>query len=322
MKLHPGILIVFLVTGIWFLGGRESEFEPEGRGKTRGTPTGSFPSVKIGTPSLNSTSVKIVPSFPDLQSVLKVKFQGGDQIYDGIVFRYRWFVNQIDVSNKAFLPLTGFRQGDLVSVEVIPSDDRGVGSPIQSPLVEIKNNPPVVKTIQFLPPEVKPGINIKAEVKGLDKDGDPISFGYEWYIDGQPVEGSNESILDGKFVYSGDKVFVIVTPSDPFSEGILKKSHTITAINLPPEITSNPPTEILNNIYTYQVLVKNSDGDPLKYQLLEGPPGMNIDPTLGLLNWKIKTLPAGKIPVKIQVDDSKGGKTLQRFFIQTESGGG
>lgn len=260
---------------------------------------------------------EIVPPFPNLQSALNVEMEAVDADQDPITYRYRWLVNQKVVSQHAVLPLSGFRQGDLVAVEITPSDEKTVGVTFQSSAVKIGNNPPVVTSIQLSPEEPKPGQPVQVEVKGLDQDGDSIRYRYEWRVNGQPAGNDTES-LDGSFVHSADQIAVIVIPSDFFSEGPAKISPLVTAMNQAPKITSLPPGKIQNDKYTYQVIAQDPDGDPLHYLLLSGPSGMALDGSSGFLDWKAEALHEDKSQVTIEVNDAKGGKSIQQFTLQTK----
>ncbi len=225
-------------------------------------------------------------------------------------------MNKKEVGDQPVLPLTGFHQGDLVSVEVIPSDGKTEGSPAQSPVVRIGNNPPSVRAVKLSPEALSSGQSVHAEVEGFDKEGDPIHYDYEWYINDRRVDGNVESDLDGAFVHSSDRIAVKVIPSDPFSQGEPKMSNVAVVVNHPPEITSLPPTEAEEGKYTYQVIAKDPDGDPLHYSLVEAPPEMSIHPTSGLLEWNVAKFPTEGVSVKVQVDDAKGGKSIQQFVLR------
>jgi hypothetical protein len=267
--------------------------------------------------SFKIVRAEIVPPFPDLQSALKVELQAEGADRDPMTFRYRWLVNQKEAGNQPILPLTGFSQGDIISVEVTPSTEKATGASFRSPEVKIGNNPPAVTALHLLPQEPKAGEALRVEAKGFDKDNDSILYRYEWQINGQPVPGSDAQTLDGSFVHSADKIAVIVTPSDPFSAGPPASSSLLTVTNQSPKITSLPSGKTEENRYSYQVVAQDPDGDPLHYLLVSGPPGMTLDAS-GLLTWTAERLHEDKSEVTIEVNDAKGGKSLQQFTIRTK----
>jgi hypothetical protein len=297
--------------------------------KGRGTPSAKNKGGSTVTPAASSlaeksgrmpeiTKIEIVPSTPNLEDVLKVQLLAEGPSTDALNYRYRWFVNQNEVSDEPILPLKDYRQGDTVTVEVTLSNGKESAISRQSSPVKIGNNPPIVKSIKFSPAEPKANQEIEVEVEAIDPDGDPISYSYKWLINAQPVDDDNGSVLDGKFVHSADQISVTVTPRDSFSDGMPQTSQPVLVTNQPPEINSLPPAGNQNDVYSYQIDANDPDGDSLGYQLIEGPTGMSLDPASGLLTWKVGSTHDDKAKVKIQVDDGKGGKSIQQFSIQPQ----
>lgn len=306
--------VVFFVAAFWFVRGKEEPLLQGGRETEGKSSSGSsLPGSTNHPPRL--TRVEIFPSSPDLQSVLKVVLQAEDPDQDTLTYRHRWFVNKKEVGDQSVLSLKGFRQGDLISVEVTPSDGKGEGPSLFSPVVQIGNHPPIVTSIVLLPTEPKIGETINAKVEGRDEEGDTIFYDYQWEINGEPVEGVAGNLLYGKLIHSADQIRVLITPSDSFTMGTPTASRLIAVINQPPEIISSPTSEIEENQYRYQVVARDPDGDAIEYRLDGGPPGMAVDTVSGLLVWKVEALSQEIVPVTIQAIDKKGGKSIQRFTI-------
>jgi hypothetical protein len=307
--------IAFLLVLVWLLRGKEDPLFQGGRETGGKAAVSSSPGETNHPPRL--TRVEIVPSEPDLQSMLTVAIQAEDPDQDTVTYRYRWSVNKKEVGDRPILSLKGFRQEDLVSVEVTPSDGKAEGPSLSGPTVKIGNHPPIVTKIVLLPMEPKVGEAVKAQVEGRDEEGDTIYYGYQWEINGQPVEGVAGDLLDGTLIHSADQIRVLVTPSDSFDTGTQTASRPIAVINQPPEIISSPTSEINENQYRYQVVARDPDGDQIEYLLDGGPPGMGLDPMSGLLVWKVEMLAQGTVPVTIRAIDKKGGKSIQQFTLQT-----
>jgi len=260
------------------------------------------------------TNIEILPAAPKLDSILSVRLHWEEP--EPVSFRYRWYVNQKLVGDQPLFPLKDYHQGDLVSVDVTPYNSQQEGIPVQGPTVKIGNNPPTVTLLKMAPLEPKAGEPVQAQVEGMDKDGDMITYSYQWLINGKPLEQATGDTLDGSFVHSSDQIGVVVTPSDGFSQGAPKIAQPIVVINQPPEITSFPPSEAKEGTFSYQVEAKDPDGDPLTYRLLQGPAGMNLDAVSGLLIWKVASFSQEKAHVTLQAEDGKGGQSRQQFDIQ------
>jgi choice-of-anchor A domain-containing protein len=94
---------------------------------------------------------------------------------------------------------------------------------------------------------------------------------------------------------------------------------TVTDDNSAPVIVSEPPTiAYLNEVYTYQVLAIDDDGDDLIYGLLTFPDGMVIDNGSGLIEWEPADAQVGSHIVEIEVSDGRGGKAYQSFVLTVE----
>ena len=81
-----------------------------------------------------------------------------------------------------------------------------------------------------------------------------------------------------------------------------------------PAITSNPLSihTNANDVYRYALTASNPAGGTLNYALTQGPSGMNIDSTGGLVTW-----PAAFVSprVKITVTDGLGGKVVHGYAL-------
>jgi hypothetical protein len=70
------------------------------------------------------------------------------------------------------------------------------------------------------------------------------------------------------------------------------------------------------NVFRYLAQAQDRDGDPLSYQLLQGPAGATLDPLSG----ELRFAPAapGRYSFVLQVTDGKGGRAEQAFTLQVQ----
>jgi hypothetical protein len=86
--------------------------------------------------------------------------------------------------------------------------------------------------------------------------------------------------------------------------------------NSAPRITSSPVTKAaVETPYSYDVEAADANNDTLYFRLVNKPSGMTIDLATGLIAWTPSASQAGSQYVKVEVVDSKGGKTSQSFYI-------
>ena len=156
---------------------------------------------------------------------------------------------------------------------------------------------------------------LKIVAEGTDKDGDEVTFTYEWKKNGEPA-GSEDSISGFK---RGDKLSVKITPYDGKGYGRSKTLNTEIQ-NTSPDIIAHNEYRFDGTTYFYQVKAHDPDGDSLTYDLKSGPPGMSISMT-GLITWIVPSRFSGKVPVSISVSDGKGGVASYSFDVMIKEEG-
>jgi len=139
-------------------------------------------------------------------------------------------------------------------------------------------------------------------VRAIDPDGDSVRFELEaspagmtidtqtgvirWRPTGQQIGSHDVRIVarDPSGATGRQSYAVVVAlgtdladPDDPNSQ---------TFANRAPLITSTPVfTAVAGDVYRYDVVAIDLDGDLLAYSLQSDAPGMDIDPTTGRISW-------------------------------------
>ncbi len=91
----------------------------------------------------------------------------------------------------------------------------------------------------------------------------------------------------------------------------------LQAGNRVPRVTSRPPRAFsFSSLYIYTVTVEDPDGGQIQYQLLQGPPGMTVDPATGLIRW-VATFEGAR--VKVAITDGQGGRVIHSFFTEIDT---
>jgi hypothetical protein len=265
-------------------------------------------------------SAVIVPDNPTTATPLSVNYSGQGPEGAALSYRFRWYVNGAAVQDGtlAFLDPENFKKGNRVKLEVIPSDGTQTGKPYEAPEVVIGNRPPVVSLVKLVPVNAPVNTVVTAEVTGEDPDGDPVSYTYQWGLNGKYVtDPQTENTFNTTGLHKNDKLYVTVTPSDGESTGEPTASDISILSDTAPKITSAPNFSITNGIYRYQVTAVDPDGDPVTYTLEKSPAGMTIDRTTGLIQWEVPNQISEKqeIVIKIKADDGDGGVTSQEYSL-------
>lgn len=220
--------------------------------------------------------------------------------------KVQWFVNGKPLDGAIatqFIP-SEIKKGDKVQAKVLMGNQE-----ILSNRLEIRNIQPVIANAKINPSRPKANDILKADVTGSDRDGDNVTFSYEWAKNGE-LAGSGET-LEGPFK-RGDKISLKITPYDGEDYG---QPIALSAIiyNASPKV-SGGGEKFENNVYVYQIYASDPDGDELVYSLRQAPEGMVID-RKGLIRWKADEKDSGRHAVSVRVSDGQGGDILYNFDI-------
>jgi len=269
-------------------------------------------------PSL--TSVQISPENPHQETVLTLIVQCQDPEGDSISYEYQWLKNDQDIPGENGSSLKGenFRKGDTIRVRVIASDGKSRSEPVLSSPVRVLNSPPLIEEVLIEPRLAHVTDQLKAVVKAMDRDRDPIYYLYQWELNGAALPEEREEKLGQGRCKKGDSVTVVVTPDDREVLGAPKRSEPVRISNSPPLIVSSPPLSIEGNLYLYQVRADDPDQDPVAFSLSLGPKGMGIDREKGLIRWEIRPEDKGTHSVEVEASDPEGAKSLQRYSLAVE----
>lgn len=179
-----------------------------------------------------------------------------------------------------------------------------------------ENQPPVLVGILIEPfGEVTVRNDITARPQAKDVDGDSIDFEYTWRVNGANAF-IDEPVLPKANYRRGDWIELTVIASDgqATSQPLVSKPFEVT--NAAPIITSVPGGVDANGVLEYQVRIEDPDDDDgFSYQIVDGPDGMQIDATSGLLSWRPSKRQTGNHSAQIEVTDPKGGKASQGFVL-------
>ena len=142
--------------------------------------------------------------------------------------------------------------------------------------------------------------------------------------------GGGCSVPDwGDLYHSGDVFGVNTSPNSDWWDGtpsnftvdVVKITEEYAKINFiidpdfslsPPEIFSIPKTSVaVGEVYRYKV---EASGYGLSFELVEGPPGMKIDPASGVITWKPGKKDIGNHKIVVNVENC-GGYDTQEFIL-------
>ena len=268
---------------------------------------------------LEILSLRIVPESPTRTDALAVELRVQNAGRTSIQVQYAWHHNAQLVQQGAETRLAPqeLKRGDEIQVTANIWDGAS-RLRFRSAPVQIRNSPPRLDRLALDPLPPTSGSELRAVPYARDPDGDPVEFRYRWLRNGREIAGATEARLPAGRLRRGDRVRVSASAMDASAESAWVDSADETVSNSAPAIRSSPayaPTT--SNRYEYQVVAADPDGDrPLRYELVEGPTGMQLGAYSGLVRWEIPRSVSGEVPVEVAVIDPQGAEVHQRFALR------
>ncbi len=103
---------------------------------------------------------------------------------------------------------------------------------------------------------------------------------------------------------------------NPNEDRFTPEFRIVAEANRAPRIVSSPDAEAIpERSWIYAIRAVDPDGHALSYSLVSGPQSMAIDAVTGLASWTPALADAGRHDVVIQVEDGRGGSSVQSFTL-------
>ncbi len=233
------------------------------------TLTSSAVRVDNTAPTLASASLSTTaPTESDVVSVTLGAATDDDG--DTITYAYAWNVDGVLASTSATLSPSRFSKGNRIVLTVTPYDGTDLGASVTTSDAVAANTAPTVSSVSLTPSSVYTDTTITANAVSSDLDGDTVSLGYDWTVNGVPVGASGNTLAGSVYFDKGDTVAVSVTPNDGERDGTALASSSVTVRNtLPtaPVVAINPAEPDVGDRLICDVTSPSTDadGDPLTY---------------------------------------------------------
>jgi hypothetical protein len=294
------------------------------------TPPPSAPAPAAQTPAPASdraneppeiVELRLDPEAPRSNDPISVELVVRDPDQDRVRTTVEWYRNDQLVEDESGLSVDAgtFTRGDRVYAMVFATDGAHDVSG-QTPAVSIANGLPRVRSLRVTPDRPTALDQLQAEIETEDPDGDRTDVSWRWLRNGQPVPDATTSRLPAGVAKRGDTVAVQVNLRDSGDETGWIQSKEFGLANAAPTITSQPNYELAGSgEYSYEIGAKDPDGDePLRYEVVQGPPGLKVDVSSGLVSWRVPSDAKGVYPIELGVSDPHGGKTTQSYSLSVD----
>ncbi|MHB1524597.1 MAG: putative Ig domain-containing protein, partial [Candidatus Dormibacteria bacterium] len=156
------------------------------------------------------------------------------------------------------------------------------------------------------------------QVAASDADDDPLTYTLTTAPSGLTISASGlVSWTPTASQFGPNSVTVQVSDGRGAS---FSQSFTVTVAaqqtNDPPVITTTSlPEATVGDSYTVGIQGNDPDGDPLSWSLVQGLPGMVIDPSSGVLAWAPTADQVGSHTITVKLDDNQGSTAQQSYIL-------
>lgn len=183
-------------------------------------------------------------------------------------------------------------------------------------MVSVINQPPEITSVP--PAEAAPDETYMYQVIASDPDGDALVFELPEAPSGMTIHSENGLITWVPAESQAGIQSVVVTVADGRG-GVATQSFQVrvneTAQNTAPVIISEPALfAAVGEVYRYQLVATDADGDELTYGASAAPAGMSVDAS-GLVTWTPGPEQTGSQSVTFFADDG-AARALQSVVIQ------
>ncbi len=131
------------------------------------------------------------------------------------------------------------------------------------------NHPPSVRSARIVP--IPPVLSepVSVQVEGEDPDRDPLTFRYQWLVNGEPLPGATGHQLNPDQLKRGDRVGVEVIPFDGKAQGAPYRSEPVIVGNTLPvvsRVTIEPGRIQVGDVVRAQVEATDADHDEVRFR--------------------------------------------------------
>ena len=216
------------------------------------------------------STVTLSPTAPTTQDDITCTYVATDpDVNDNLTATFSWSINGGTTSETSSQLSGPFQFESEITCTVTASD--GTATASSSSTLTIGNTPPEIASVTFSSTEVYTEDFLNVVVSASDAESDPLSYTYEWYVNGSvafsETKSTNNASLDGiDYFDRDDSVYVIVTVDDGSGNSSLA-SETVIVLNTPPSVfnTQISPLEPISGqddlVCTTQYSNPDIDGD-------------------------------------------------------------
>ncbi len=260
-------------------------------------------------------TITLLPLTPTIQSEITARILSSDKDGDPITYEVAWFVNDREIGKGMSLAYDEIKKGDRIFADVTPFDGKDYGKTVRSGEIMIASLPPRIISLSIIPEVVNvttPQVVVNALFE--DPDGDSIDLYVHWVAKDQVLPDTSPVL---QLTRLGLKKNDAITGAAFADDGEYRSeafTFEIPIANAPPAFkTKIDSVKSSTDSVHYQLPIFDPDGDPLRFEILEAPRGINIDEEKGIISGSAGT--GETFEVSIRATDTDGAYLDARFTL-------
>lgn len=263
------------------------------------------------------TEVTLLPLQPTVQTEIKARILSSDKEGDPVTYQIKWFVNGTEIGEGMSFSYDEVEKGDKIYAEVTPYDGKDYGKTVRTAEITIGGLPPKILSLQIAPESLfvtTPQVVVTALAEDPDKDS--LRMIIHWLVNDEVIADTSTTLELKKY---GLKKNDRVTGSAFADDGEFRSepfSFELVIANAPPVFkTQTDSVKCAPDSIYYPLPIIDPDNDPLFFEILEAPPGIQIDHDKGIIYGRAAE--TKKFDITIRATDSDGAYLDAQFTITT-----
>jgi hypothetical protein len=201
-----GGAVVLVVVIVWFLlvparwkGPMPTPFEDRENGEALNRQPSVVVLPRARMPEKGLAFIKAVrlqPTRPTRMDMLKAEVEVASTAPKGLVYSYRWRVNDktVEEAKGDTLNLSPFKKRDLIAVTVTPYNGDTAGFAVDGPVVAIHSVPPSLE-LKAMRRARKTGEPVELQLAGVASDGEQVTYSLEApHVSGMTIDRQSGKI--------------------------------------------------------------------------------------------------------------------------------
>jgi len=263
------------------------------------------------------TEVTLQPLQPTVQTEIKARILSSDKEGDPITYQIKWFVNGTQIGEGMSFLYDEVEKGDKIYAEVTPYDGKDYGKTVKTAEITIGGLPPKILSLQIAPESLfvtTPQVVVTALAEDPDKDS--LRMIIHWLVNDEVIPDTSTTLELRKY---GLKKNDTVTGSAFADDGEFRSEpfpFELVIANAPPVFkTQTDSVKCAPDSIYYPLPIIDPDNDPLFFEILEAPAGIQIDSEKGIIYGSAAETKTFEITVR--ATDSDGAYLDAQFTITT-----